>query len=321
MAGKILVVGSLNMDLVGCASRIPVAGETVTGRAFFDEPGGKGANQAYAAARLGGKVAMLGRVGSDDYGRRMRANLERVGCDVSSVLAIPACASGIALIFVADSGQNSIIIVPGANGRFSPEDVEAAGEHFKDAALVLLQLENPVPTVVAAARAARRAGARVILDPAPAQTLPDELFQLVDVLTPNETEATVLAGLPPRRVDPPHAMAIAHSLRERGARTVIVKLGEQGCVLAAEGAARHLPAQRVEAVDTTAAGDVFNAGLAVGLGEGMDLVQACQFASRAAAVSVTRMGAQIAAPTRDEVEALAAGSPPLGTRAKPDRDQ
>ena len=307
MAGKILVVGSLNMDLVGCASRIPVAGETVTGRAFFDEPGGKGANQAYAAARLGGKVAMLGRVGSDDYGRRMRANLERVGCDVSSVLAIPACASGIALIFVADSGQNSIIIVPGANGRFSPEDVEAAEEHFRGAALVLLQLENPMPTVVAAARAARRAGARVILDPAPAQTLPDELFHLVDVLTPNETEATVLAGLPPGRVDPPHAMAIAHSLRERGARTVIVKLGEQGCVLADEGAARHLPTPRVEAVDTTAAGDVFNAGLAVGLGEGLDLVQACHFAGRAAAVSVTRMGTQIAAPTRDEVDGLATG--------------
>ena len=306
MAGKILVVGSLNMDLVGCASRIPVAGETVTGRAFFDEPGGKGANQAYAAARLGGKVAMLGRVGSDDYGRRMRANLERVGCDVSGVLTIPDCASGIALIFVADSGQNSIIIVPGANGRFSPEDVEAAAqEHFRDAALVLLQLENPVATVVAAARAARRAGASVILDPAPAQTLPDELFHLVDVLTPNETEATVLAGLPPGRVDPPHAMAIAHSLQERGARAVIVKLGEQGCVLAAEGAARHLPAARVEAVDTTAAGDVFNAGLAVALGEGMDLVQACEFASRAAAVSVTRMGTQIAAPTRDEVDALA----------------
>ena len=305
MAGKILVVGSLNMDLVGCASRIPVAGETVTGRAFFDEPGGKGANQAYAAARLGGKVAMLGRVGSDDYGRRMRANLERVGCDVSGVLAIPACASGIALIFVADSGQNSIIIVPGANGRFSPEDVEAAAQHFKDAALVLLQLENPVPTVVAAARAARRSGARVILDPAPAQTLPDELFHLVDVLTPNETEATVLAGLPPGRVDPPHAMAIAHSLQERGAATVIVKLGEQGCVLADQGAARGLPAPRVEAVDTTAAGDVFNAGLAVALGEGMDLVQACQFASRAAAVSVTRMGTQVAAPTRNEVDALA----------------
>src|SRR5206468_1816246 len=237
MAGKILVVGSLNMDLVGCASRIPVAGETVTGRAFFDEPGGKGANQAYAAARLGGKVAMLGRVGSDDYGRRMRGNLERVGCDVSGVLPVPDCASGIALIFVADSGQNSIIIVPGANGRFSPEDVEAAAqEHFRDAALVLLQLENPVATVVAAARAARRAGASVILDPAPAQTL---------------------------------------------------------------------PAPRVEAVDTTAAGDVFNAGLAVALGEGMDLVQACEFASRAAAVSVTRMGTQIAAPTRDEVDALA----------------
>jgi ribokinase len=307
MAGKILVVGSLNMDLVGCASSIPVVGETVTGHTFFEEPGGKGANQAYAAARLGGRVAMLGRVGSDDYGRRMRANLERVGCDVSGVLPIPDCASGIALIFVADSGQNSIIIVPGANGRFAPEDLDAVAEHFKDAALVLLQLENPVPTVMAAARAARRAGARVILDPAPAQTLPDELFRLVDVLTPNETEAAILAGLSPKRLDAHHAMAIAHSLQERGAPAVIVKLGEQGCVLAAQGAARHLPAPRVEAVDTTAAGDVFNAGLAVALSEGMDLASACRFASRAAAVSVTRMGTQVAAPTRDEVDSFAAG--------------
>ena len=304
MAGKIIVVGSLNMDLVACASRIPVAGETITGHTFFDGAGGKGANQAYAAARLGGRVAMLGRVGSDEYGRRMRANLEQAGCDGSGVLAIPNCVSGIALIFVADSGQNSIVIVPGANNRFSPEDVEGSQGHFQDAALVLLQLENPLPTVVAAARSARRAGARVILDPAPAQPLPDELFGLADILTPNDTEAAILAGLPPGRVDVPHAMAIAHSLKERGASTVIVKLGDQGCVLADEGT-HHLPAPRVEAVDTTAAGDEFNGALAVGLSEGMDLVEACRFANRAAAVSVTRLGTQEAAPTRQEVEAFA----------------
>ncbi len=303
MSGKIVVVGSLNMDLVACTSRIPVAGETITGHTFFDGAGGKGANQAYAAARLGGRVAMLGRVGSDDYGRRMRANLEQVGCDVSGVQAIPNCVSGIAVIFVADTGQNSIVIIPGANNRFSPEDVEASRDDFEGAALVLLQLENPLPTVLAAARAARTAGARVILDPAPAQSLPDELFHFIDILTPNETEAAILAGLPPGRVDVPHAMAIAHSLQERCAATVVVKLGDQGCVLVEQGA-HHSRAPRVEAVDTTAAGDVFNAALAVGLSEDMDLARACQFANRAAAVSVTRMGTQVAAPTREEVEAF-----------------
>ncbi|HLW79789.1 MAG TPA: ribokinase [Terriglobia bacterium] len=305
MAGKIVVVGSLNMDLVACASRIPVAGETITGHTFFDGAGGKGANQAFAAARLGGRVSMLGRVGDDDYGRRMRSNLEQAGCDVSGVETIDGSASGIALIFVADSGQNSIVIVPGANSRFSPQHVEAAHDDFQGATSVLLQLENPLPTVIAAAHQGRAAGARVILDPAPAQPLPDELFRLIDILTPNETEAAILAGLPPGRVDVPHAMAIAHSLRERGAGTVVVKLGDQGCVLAADGAARHLPVRQVEAVDTTAAGDVFNGALAVALSEGMDLASACGFANRAAAVSVTRMGTQVAAPRRDEVDAFA----------------
>ncbi|MGH7248092.1 MAG: PfkB family carbohydrate kinase, partial [Pseudomonadota bacterium] len=158
MAEKIVVVGSLNMDLVACAPRIPVVGETLVGHTYFSEPGGKGANQAYAAAKLGGRVAMLGRVGSDDFGRAMRSNLEVAGCDVSGLLTIPDCTSGIALIFVGDTGQNSIIIVPGANDRYSPEDV-GAGQHYLDgAAWVLLQLENPVPTGLAAARAARRAG-------------------------------------------------------------------------------------------------------------------------------------------------------------------
>ncbi len=304
MAGKIVVVGSLNMDLVGCAPRLPVAGETITGHTYFDAPGGKGANQAYAAAKLGGRVSMVGRVGTDDFGRRMRSNLEQAGCDVSSVLSVSDCASGIALIFVADDGHNAIMVLPGANGRLSPVDVEATAGHFENAAYVLLQLETPLATVVSAAHAARRAGARVILDPAPARPLSDQLLSLVDVLTPNETEAAILAGLPPHRLDPVQAGEIGSQLRSRGAATVIVKLGEQGCVLVTAEEPRHIPAPDVQAVDTTAAGDVFNAGLAVALSEGADLAGACQFANRAAALSVTRRGAQPAAPSRAEVEHL-----------------
>jgi ribokinase len=301
VADKIVVIGSLNMDLVGCAARIPVVGETITGHTFFSEPGGKGANQAYAAARLGGRVAMLGRVGGDDFGRQMRANLERVSCDVSGVLAVPDVSSGIALIFVADTGQNSIIIVPGANDRFSPEDVKAAREFLAGAVWVLLQLENPLPTVLAAARAAEHAGARVILDPAPARSVPDELFGLADIITPNETEAAILADLPPASLSPDQALVIARKLQARGARTVIVKVGEQGCLLVHPEGSQLLPAPAVKAVDTTAAGDVFNAGLAVGLSEGLDLPSACRFANAAAAISVTKLGAQTSAPTRAEL--------------------
>jgi len=304
MTGHIVVVGSLNMDLVGCAPRLPVAGETITGHTFFDAPGGKGANQAYAAAKLGGRVSMVGRVGSDDFGRRMRANLEQVGCDSSGVLVLQGCPSGIALIFVADDGHNSIMVLPGANGRLTEADLEGSREHFEGAAYVLLQLETPLRTVAAAARAARRVGARVILDPAPAQPLSDELLCLAEVLTPNETEAAILAGLPPRRLDPVQAADIARQLRRRGAPIVIVKLGDQGCVLVSDGEPRYLPAPAVQALDTTAAGDIFNAGLAVGLSEGMDLAAACQFANCAAAVSVTRRGAQPSAPSRAEVERI-----------------
>jgi ribokinase len=301
VADKIVVVGSLNMDLVGCAARIPVVGETITGHTFFSEPGGKGANQAYAVAKLAGRGAMLGRVGGDDFGRQMRANLEQVGCDVSGVLTIPDVSSGIALIFVADTGQNSIIIVPGANGRFSPEDIEAAQEFLAGASWILLQLENPLSTVLAAARAAGRTGARVILDPAPAQPVPDELFALADIITPNETEAAILAGLPPASLNPDQALAVARKLEARGAKTVIVKLGEQGCLLVSPEGSQLLPAPSVRAVDTTAAGDVFNAGLGVGLSEGMDLPSACRFANAAAALSVTKLGAQASAPTRAEL--------------------
>lgn len=305
MPGKIVVIGSLNMDLVGCAPRIPVVGETIVGSKYFTEPGGKGANQAYAAAVLGGRVAMLGRVGNDGFGGEMRANLEKAGCDVSGLLTIQGATSGIALIFVADSGQNSIIIVPGANDLYSPADVDAGQEYLKGAALVLLQLENPLPTVLAAAHAGKRAGAKVILDPAPALPVPEELFELCDIITPNETEAAILAGLPPSGLNPEEAVTIAHKLQARKAKTVIVKLGEQGCMLVEKEKFQLVRAPQVKAVDTTAAGDVFNAGLAVALGEGLDLPGACAFANRSASLSVTKLGTQIATPSRAEVDAFA----------------
>jgi ribokinase len=308
MSGKIIVVGSLNTDLVACASRIPVAGETITGHTFLSACGGKGANQAYAAARLGARVEMIGRVGNDDFGKQMRANLENAGCGTSGVESVPDISSGIALIFVGDNGQNSIVVVPGANERLTPDDIEAARESFSGASSLLLQLETPLATVQAAAAAGRAAGVRVILDPAPApsKTLPLELVRLVDVLTPNESEAAILAGMAPGRMNVTQAFEVAKKLQQLGPRTVIVKLGDQGCALRDGNDEHALVAPTVKAVDTTAAGDVFNAALAVALGEGADMVAACRTANRAAALSVTRRGAQPAAPSRTELDAFAA---------------
>lgn len=280
---KVVVAGSLNMDVVAIAPRIPAAGETILGSKFFTSPGGKGANQAYAAAKLGGSVAMVGRVGADEFGREMRANLERVGCDVASVRIAPG-ASGVALISVAESGENSIVVVPGANYLLGPDDVDGV---FDGCAVALLQLETPIETVIAAARFAKQRNARVILDPAPAPEsgLPRELVESVDILTPNETEAAILADL----------------LEARPPKTVILKLGERGCEVRRGGTSTFIPAIRVNAVDTTAAGDVFNAAVAVALSEGAEIEAACRFAVKAAAVSVTRLGAQSSAPLRSEV--------------------
>ena len=306
MSAKILVVGSLNMDLVAFAPRIPVAGETLTGHTFLSVPGGKGANQAFAAARLGASVAMLGRVGADDLGRQLRDNLAAAGCDVNGVMTTADSTTGIALIFVADSGQNSIVIVAGANGKLSPEDIAAASSRFNGVTHVLLQLESPIATVVSAAQAARRADARVILDPAPAPSsaLPAELLANVDILTPNETEAAILTGDSPRRMNPDEAIEVGRRLRAMGPATVIVKLGEQGVALITAERSQLLRAPAVTAVDTTAAGDVFNAALAVTLTDGAEIAAACRFANRAAALSVTRRGAQASAPSRAELDAF-----------------
>ena len=291
------------MDLVAVSPRIPVVGETIIGTSYFTEPGGKGANQAYAAAQLGGQVAMVGRIGDDEFGQQMRKNLERAGCDASG-LGVEPGASGVALIFVDDKGQNSIIVVPGANNALTPDHIREARDRLSAAKIVLLQLENPIPTVLAVAQAARKAGARVILDPAPAPAtaLPVELIKSVDILTPNETEAAILAGLPPGNLEPEQAVKIGRQLVAMGAHTAVMKLGSLGCVIVGTGSPILLAAPKVKALDTTAAGDVFNAGLAVALSEGLDLPAACRFANHAAALSVTRLGAQVAVPTRAEVD-------------------
>jgi ribokinase len=298
----IVVIGSLNMDLVAVVPRLPGAGETLLGSKYFTAHGGKGANQAYAAAKLGGRVAMLGRVGSDEHGRQMRANLAAVGCDVAGVESVDG-ASGVAMICVAESGQNNIVVVPGANHRYLPDDLHRDEARLSEARFVLLQLETPIETVLAAAKLAKRHGAEVILDPAPAlPNLPPDLFRQIDVLTPNESEASQLLGGYAGDLRMDEATTIARKLQSLGPRTVIIKMGPQGCLLAEGSRTTQIPAPQVKVVDTTAAGDIFNAALAVARAEGASLKNACEFAVRAAALSVTRFGAQPSVPGRAEVE-------------------
>ncbi len=302
---RIVTLGSLNMDLVAVVPHLPLAGETLIGTDYLNEPGGKGANQAYAAAKLGGDVAMLGRVGTDDHGKRMVANLAAVGCDVTGVRIVDG-PSGVAMIFVAQSGQNCIAVIAGANQRYLSADLRADDQALATAQIVLLQLETPVQTVVEAARMARRHGGRVILDPAPApRAFAAELLQYIDILTPNETEAAQLVGEIPGVLSPEAARSIAKKLQAAGARAVIVKMGAQGCLLAEGDSAISIEAPQVKAVDTTAAGDVFNGALAVACSQGASLADACRFAVRAAAISVTRLGAQRSMPGREELAPVA----------------
>jgi ribokinase len=299
---SIVVIGSLNMDLVAAAPQLPLAGETLIGSKYWDAPGGKGGNQAYGAAKLGADVSMLGRVGQDNYGARMRANLESVGCDTRGLKTIEGN-SGVALIFLSDTGQNSIVVVSGANDRYMPADVRADRALLTAAKLVLLQLENPYDTVTEAARLAQLTGARVILDPAPApSSLPEDLLRAVDIITPNETEAARLAGSAASTLSLEEARVIARSLQLMGPRTVIVKLAEQGCLLLDGNVATPVPAPRVKALDATAAGDEFNAALAVAIADGASILEACRFAVRAAALSVTRLGSQASMPSRIEFD-------------------
>ncbi len=297
----VVVVGSLNMDFVVSVEHLPAPGETILGRGFQMLPGGKGANQACAAGKLGGRavsVRMVGRVGQDVFGDHLKASLSAAGVDVSAVHASRANPTGVGLIWVDAQGQNSIVVASGANMDLAASDVEAMRKVLRGARLALFQLESPLATVIAALRLAKEEGLTTILDPAPAQPLSGELLRYVDILTPNEGEALTLLGRPIARVMADDAPALVAALRQLGPRTVILKLGEAGCF--AEGV--HYPGYRVRAVDTTAAGDTFNAALAIALAEGKRLSEALPFANAAAAISVTKLGAQASAPSRDEVE-------------------
>ena len=299
---NVLVVGSSNTDMIIRVPHIPKPGETILGDAFSMAAGGKGANQAVAAARAGGRVRFIARVGDDLFGRQALDGFAHDGIDVRSVLATPGAASGIALITVDVRGENSISVASGANALLSVADVEAAGDAFAAADIVLLQLESPLETVEAAARAAKGRGIPVILNPAPARDLDDGLLRGVSVLTPNEHEAAMLAGM---EVESEQDMREAAArIRARGPRTVVITLGDRGVYASSEGFEGLVPAFKVVPVDTTAAGDVFNGALAVALAEKRPLPDALRFAQAAAAISVTRPGAQPSAPTRAEIDAF-----------------
>ena len=299
---SILVVGSINMDLVARCPHIPRPGETILGSDFTFTPGGKGANGATAAARLSatGSVTMLGAVGRDDNGAALRRNLRERGVTVEHVLELDGVPTGVALIAVSDVGENSIVVVPGANGRLHPAHVEAALPALAPAA-VLMQMEIPPETVVCAAALGRRAGARVLLDPAPAPAaLSDDLLRQADVLLPNEGELAALAGMQAGTIEEASRAALA--LRARGAGIVVVKRGAEGALVVDDAGARAIPTPRVEVVDTTGAGDCFDGAFAVALVEGRPIDEAARFATHAAALACTRLGAQSAQPTRAEVE-------------------
>ncbi|HEX4836108.1 MAG TPA: ribokinase [bacterium] len=296
----VCVVGSLNMDLVVRAPRLPRVGETVTGGTFATFPGGKGANQAVAAARLGARVAMMGTVGDDAFGRQLIDGLTREAIDVAHVRVDAGAATGVAMIGVDGEGRNMIMVASGANVRVRAADVDAARDAVIGARVLLLQLEVPLEAVLRAAAMARAAGALVCLDPAPAVPLPDALYACVDVINPNEVEAQTLTGVEIRSIADAERAAVV--LQARGPRVAVVKLGDRGAFYLAPDARGHVPAVVTRAVDTTAAGDAFAAALGVALGEGRGVPDAVAFATRAAGIKVTRMGAQAGMPTRAEVE-------------------
>jgi ribokinase len=296
---KIVVLGSTNTDMVVKATRIPAPGETILGGRFLMNPGGKGANQAVAAARLGGEVVFIAKVGNDLFGREARTLFAKEGIGTDYVLTDAEEPSGVALIMVDAKGENCISVASGANGALSVEDIEVARGAIEKAGVLLMQLETPVETVLCAARWASAKGVPVVLNPAPACELPDELLQCLSMITPNETEAELLTGV--KVTDETSTARAAKALCAKGVKRVVITMGSKGAFVYADGEGMIVPAVKVKAVDTTAAGDVFNGALAVALTEDHPLAATISFAAKAAAISVTRMGAQASAPYRNEI--------------------
>ena len=297
---KILVIGSSNTDMVIKTDKLPGPGETVLGGTFFMNPGGKGANQAVAAARLGGKVNFITKLGSDLFGSETIGRLKKEGIDVKNIVKDKETPSGVALITVNSYGENNIVVAPGSNSKLLPEDIPGDLLTPDKYEILLLQLEVPIMTVEYAALTAAENGVKVILNPAPAQKLHDYLLKHTWLLTPDETEAEIITGI--KISNELHAENAANLLRKKGVKNVIITLGEKGAYLKTDDFSGLIPGINVQAVDTTAAGDVFNGAVAVALSEGKKLEEAVLFANNAAGLSVTRLGAQASAPYRDEIK-------------------
>lgn len=296
----IIVLGSLNMDLVVKAERAPEAGETLPGQVFQTIPGGKGANQAAAAAKLGGDVAMVGRVGADDFGKNLIAALQDVGVDTSAVQTDPDHSTGIAAITVEETGENRILIVAGANGQVSTADVDALRPALAQAKVLVLQMEIPLATIEYALNVAAELDLLTVLNLAPAYPISDAMLKQIDILLLNESETRLLSNISVADID--SAKVACSALRARGANTVIVTLGAQGALLAIPDEFIFVPAYEVDVVDTTAAGDAFTAGFVVSLLETGDNEKSLQYANAVGALTVTKLGAQVSLPTKEEVE-------------------
>jgi ribokinase len=303
MKPQIVIVGSAGIDMVIKTDRLPAPGETVLGGTFFMNPGGKGANQAVAAARLNGNVIFICKTGNDVFfGQKAAAIFGKEGINSNFLLSHPGLPSAIALITVDKNAENCIVVAPGANATFMPADLDKSIPVIEEAGIILMQLEIPLTTVEYVAALASAKNIPVVLNPAPAIFLPDSLLKNISVLTPNETEAEILTGI--RVSDISSAEKAARALHHKGVKTVIITLGSRGALVAEGDKATHIPAMNVVAADTTAAGDVFNGALVVAITEEKNMVDAVEFACKAATLSVTKLGAQASAPYRDEVDAL-----------------
>ena len=299
---KIVVVGSSNTDMVISADRFPLPGETIMGHDFMTNQGGKGANQAVAAARLGGNVVFVGKLGSDAFGTATMQHLKDEGVDITFLRQTSKSPSGVALITTVPDGENSIIVNSGSNALLSPEDIRSSEDAFVGASILLMQLETPVDTLVEAARLAKKHNCYVILNPAPAPKtpLPKELLENVDLLIPNETEASSISGMPTGNAD--DVDKVMDAIERKGVKNVIITVGSHGVVVRNDGKIVTVPAFKVKAVDTTAAGDTFCGALSVAICEGKPLNEAILFANKASSISVMRKGAQMSMPKRNEID-------------------
>ena len=309
---KIVVVGSCNTDMVIKADRLPVPGETILGGTFFMNPGGKGANQAVAAARMGGSVTLISKTGNDVFGKQsvMLYNAENIKTDY--VFSDPNHPSGVAMITVDSNGENCIVVASGANASLSPADIDKARKEIESSDLVLMQLEIPVETVEYVAEMAHRKGIPVILNPAPARTLPETLLKNLYIIIPNKSEAEILSGI--KVTDQESARKAAAIISAKGVDIVVITLGSQGALIKDKEEYHFVEAFKVDTIDTTAAGDTFCGSVCVGLSEGKSISEAVEMAARAAALTVTRMGAQGSIPYRPELASLDKNSQKKSTK-------